>query len=504
MTKAEIEGLLLGFGLHAADAALCALLASCLHRIHCNVSKTMLIVVGTYSEQLGHVTGKGDGLYVLELDDETLTLKSNVEHDTAANTFFFGRPQLGPASGRLGLANPTYLIAHEPKGAKDATSVVIYVVDEREDHPGTLRALTLNKRTGELSPLGDEHDIVAADDRPHEGGACCHVMVTPDEKYVLAANYLCGSLVVVGRREDGSLDSDDVRYYRLDGTPVKVDDDVTITFPGPNANRQDRAHAHMVLYSKGSESDSILVPDLGSDCVWSIPYVGPRISGGPLGTPIATGYDPVLAGGGPRHAVLHPNPTIRKIYVAYELTSLVASFDIDEKTGAIVSSSMPSYSRPNVCNVLAGTKSHSFYSDASAASTSEEDRRAYEQFLRYDSKKESVPTCADKDTSVAAIRITPDASHLLVSSRIVNGEGTISALPLLENGDLNPQFSAKIRGVLGRTPRDFVVMDGPTTAPTIIAASQDTDEIVVLREGEEAVILTKDAPTPVCLCVVPT
>ena len=463
--------------------------------------ETMLIVVGTYSEKLGHVTGKGDGLYVLDVDGETLTLKSNEEHDTAANTFFFGRSQhqLGPSSGRLGLANPTYLIAHEPKGVKDAVSVVIYAVDEREDHPGTIRALTLNKRTGELSPLGDEHDIVAADDRPHEGGACCHVMVTPDEKYVLAANYLCGSLVVVGRREDGSLDSDDVRYYRLDGT-----DDVTITYPGPNVNRQDRAHAHMVLYSKGSESDSILVPDLGSDCVWSIPYVGPKGSGGPLGTPIATGYDPVLAGGGPRHAVLHPDPNVRKIYVAYELTSLVASFDIDEKTGAIVSSSMLSYSRPTVCNVLAGTRSDSFYSDASSASTSEEDKRGYEQFLRYDAKKESVPTCADKDTSIAAIRITPDASHLLVSSRIVNGEGTISALPLLENGDLNPQASARIRGVLGRTPRDFVVMDGPITASTIIAASQDTDEIVVLRDCEEAVILTKDAPTPVCLCVVPT
>ena len=298
---------------------------------------------------------------------------------------------------------------------------------------------------------------------------------------------------------------DDVHYYRLDGTPVKrADDDVAITYPGPNANRQDRAHAHMVLYSKGSESDSILVPDLGSDCVWSIPYVGPKSSGGPLGTPIATGYGPVLAGGGPRHAVLHPDPNVRKIYVAYELTSLVASFDIDEKTGAIISSSMPSYSRPNVCNVLAGTRSNSFYSDASAASNSEEDKRGYEQFLRYDTKKENVPTCADKDTSVAAIRITPDASHLLVSSRIVNGEGTISALPLLENGDLNPQVSARIRGVLGRTPRDFVLVGGPTTAPTIIAASQDTDEIVVLREGKEAVILTKDAPTPVCLCVVPT
>jgi len=462
----------------------------------------MLIVVGTYSEKLGHVAGKGDGLYVLDVDDETLTLKSH-RHETTTTTTFFGRPQLGPcSSGRHGLANPTYLVAHEPKDTSDG-KVVIYAVDEREDHPGTLRALTLDKRTGELSPLGDEKDIIAADDRQHEGGACCHVMVTPDENYVLAANYLCGSLVVVGRREDGSLNSDDVHYYRLDGTPVKrVDDDVTITYPGPNANRQDRAHAHMVLYSKGSESDSILVPDLGSDCVWSIPYVGPRRKGcgGPLGTPVATGYDPVLAGGGPRHAVLHPDPSVRKVYVAYELTSLVASFGIDEKTGAIISSSVPSYSRPTVCNVLAGRRSDSFYSDASEASASEENEKDFGKSLQHEAKKESVPACSDKETSVAAIRMTPDASHVLVSSRIVNGEGTISALPLLENGDLNPQVPARIRGVLGRTPRDFVVVG----LPAVVAACQDTDEIVVLQEGEEAVLLTKDAPTPVCLCVVPT
>ena len=464
----------------------------------------MLLVVGTYSEKLGHVTGKGDGLYVLTIDD-TLTIKTEDQEESSSSATFFGKPQLGPSSGPQGLANPTYLIAH---GSKDNKRTVIYVVDEREDHPGTLRALTLDKETGELSPLGGVEDIIPADDRPNEGGACCHVMVTPDEKYVLAANYLCGSLVVVGRRTDGSLDSNDCHYYRLDGKPVKrADDNGVITYPGPNANRQGRSHAHMVLYSRGTESDSVLVPDLGSDCVWSIPYIGAGSDDGPLGTPVATGYDPVLAGGGPRHAALHPDPNVRKVYVNYELTSLVACFGIDEKTGAIASSSSASYSRPTICNVLAGTRSDSFFSGASKDSISEDCKKMYECFLqRNDMEQSGVPMCSDEKTSTAAIRVTPDGSHVLVSSRIVNGEGAISALSLQKNGDLNSQIPAKIRGVIGKTPRDFIIVDGrEETEPTvIIAAAQDTDEIAVLREGKNPVLLTKNAPTPVCLCVIPT
>ena len=130
----------------------------------------------------------------------------------------------------------------------------------------------------------------------------------------------------------------------------------------------------------------------------------------------------------------------------------------------------------------------------------------YERFLQRDDLKESgVPTCSDEKTSTAAIRITPDGSHVLVSSRIVDGEGAISALSLQKNGDLNQQIPAKIRGMIGKTPRDFVLAGGGEQIdPAVISAAQDTDEIVVLREGEEPVLLTKNAPTPVCLCVVPT
>ena len=37
----------------------------------------------------------------------------------------------------------------------------------------------------------------------------------------------------------------------------------------------------------------------------------------------------------------------------------------------------------------------------------------------------------------------------------------------------------------------------------VLVANQDTDEIVLLRDGEDPRVLTKGAPTPVCLCIVP-
>ena len=52
-------------------------------------AKEVVIVVGTYSEKLGHVDGKGAGLYVLRLDREKLS----VVPDEAA----FGKAQLGGA-----------------------------------------------------------------------------------------------------------------------------------------------------------------------------------------------------------------------------------------------------------------------------------------------------------------------------------------------------------------------------------------------------------------------
>ena len=57
-----------------------------------------------------------------------------------------------------------------------------------------------------------------------------------------------------------------------------------VSYPGPNAARQERAHAHMALFSAGSDGVTLLVPDLGSDTIWCLPYDSASVET-PLGAP---------------------------------------------------------------------------------------------------------------------------------------------------------------------------------------------------------------------------
>ena len=54
----------------------------------------LLVLVGTYGEKLGHVDGKGEGVYALLLDRTTLA-----PHVAAAASPYHAKPQLGEAVG---------------------------------------------------------------------------------------------------------------------------------------------------------------------------------------------------------------------------------------------------------------------------------------------------------------------------------------------------------------------------------------------------------------------
>ena len=61
----------------------------------------MYIYCGTYGEKLGHVSGKGSGVYVIDIDATTLTVS-----EPAADGSFLGKPQLST------LTNPTYITSY--------------------------------------------------------------------------------------------------------------------------------------------------------------------------------------------------------------------------------------------------------------------------------------------------------------------------------------------------------------------------------------------------------
>ena len=115
------------------------------------------LLVGTYGEKLGHVDGKGKGVYAVRFDRETLSLVPFTP--TAGLT----TPQLGGASG---LVNPTWLTSC-------GDGKVLYICDERGDGPGNLAAVSVDAATGALALLNS----IPADDRAG-GAACCHASVT--------------------------------------------------------------------------------------------------------------------------------------------------------------------------------------------------------------------------------------------------------------------------------------------------------------------------------------
>lgn len=277
-----------------------------------------LIVIGTYGEKLGHVDGKGRGLYCILFDSASRRLVTGPP-DLPFEVPFLGLPQLGGAGGLL---NPTYLSKHRGEDG----SLQLYVVDERYDGDGgSLLAVKLNEATAELTPLGGKVQV--------GGAGTCHVMVAHGGKHVLVANYMGGSVAAIERRADGSLGS---RCALIVFPPTSPLPGLAtpITFPRRNVARQEQAHAHMVQMSG---ADTILVPDLGSDVVWNLKYLVDEVN--PLKIVSAGAVHESLAGGGPRHLALHPSLPI--CYVAFELTSLVAAFAIDPANGTISGAPLP-------------------------------------------------------------------------------------------------------------------------------------------------------------------
>src|SRR3954469_7068350 len=181
-----------------------------------------------------------------------------------------------PASGvltRLGVAartpSPSFLAQHP-------TLPILYAVNEL-DADGTVSAFTV-AADGELTPLSVQ---------PTGGSDPAHLSVTADGRFLLVANYSSGSVAV----------------HPLDpeGAQGERSDLLDLAGSGPDAERQDGPHAHMVL----PDRDCVLIADLGSDRVWRARR--DQVSGGLTMLAPAVTAKP---GTGPRHLRLAPHGTM--------------------------------------------------------------------------------------------------------------------------------------------------------------------------------------------------
>ncbi|WP_329129527.1 lactonase family protein [Streptomyces sp. NBC_01476] len=226
-----------------------------------------LLYLGTYTTD-----GGGNGVGLASYDSRTGAL-------TAAGT-------------RDGVANPSFL-------ARSADGSRLYAVDEQAK--GAVTAMSVGADGG-LEVLGAQST---------GGSGPCHLSVHSGGRHLLSANYDSGSIAVHPLAADGGV--------------LPRTDLVQHTGSGPDPDRQDGPHAHMVLSDPAGAY--VLAVDLGTDTVYTY-RLDPA-----AGKLAAVSQAPVEPGSGPRHLAFHPSA--RFAYLANELGDSVIVCGYGPGTGAL-------------------------------------------------------------------------------------------------------------------------------------------------------------------------
>lgn len=233
--------------------------------------KELLVYVGTYTD------GKSEGIYLYRMNLAT----GEMERQSTAQS-----------------SNPSFL-------AIDPSRKFLYAANESGQFLGKkgggVTAFAIDQTTGALSKLNEVGSP----------GVPCHVSVHPSGKFVLAANYGGGNIVMYPVRADGRLEeASDVAQH---------------TGKGANPKRQEGPHAHSVMLDAAGQY--AFAPDLGIDkvMIYKVDAVkGKLISNGALET---------KPGAGPRHFDFHPTGNFA--YVINELDSTLMACAYDKAKGSL-------------------------------------------------------------------------------------------------------------------------------------------------------------------------
>ena len=179
------------------------------------------VYVGTYSQPILFGTGelfkgKGKGIHQYDLDLET--------------------GELEEAAPPMEAVNPSYLVQSHDRN-------FLYAVNEMKEYQG--------KPQGSLSAykISGDGKLQLLNRVPTGGTDPCHVNISPDDRCVMVANYMSGSICSYGVAEDGFLEKPWIfsQYYGR----------------GADAKRQMGPHAHSVVLTP--DGRNAVVSDLGTD-----------------------------------------------------------------------------------------------------------------------------------------------------------------------------------------------------------------------------------------------
>ena len=195
-------------------------------------------------------------------------------------------------SGLTGISNPSYQVV-------SADGERIYSVGEDDGLTSTAHALSFDKAKGELTLMNAQLT---------QGGAPCYIIIAPDGKSVVTANYMGANISFIPLEASGRLTEN-----------VKT---IAFTGEGEIKNRQDQPHLHCVEFTP--DGKHLLANDLGTDKI----HIFPLNSDGKLDE--KAGFDVNLEpASGPRHICFSKDG--RFAYLINEISGKVTTLSYDGK-----------------------------------------------------------------------------------------------------------------------------------------------------------------------------
>lgn len=326
------------------------------------------LLVGTYTNNCDKI-----GIYNYHLEVKS---GNSLLHGTTAN-----------------ILNPSYL-------ALSSDNKHLYAVNE-SGATSTATSFSYDGKTGTILFLNQQVT---------NGADPCHIIT--DDKNVITANYSGGNITVFFKNADGSL-TEAKQVLQLSGN-------------GPNKERQEASHLHMVAFSK--DHKYVLAVDLGADKIYVYDY------NADASKDILTfkGNVSVKPGAGPRHLTFDADG--KYVYVLNELD------------GGLLT-----------------------YSFSKGALTLVDDTSV-------------MPKDYTGDFGAAAILLSPDGKFLYATNRAE--ANTISVFKVLKNGKLELKETIS---TLGKGPRSFVI---DPTGNLLLVANQHSNEVVIFKRDKKTGRLT--------------
>ena len=360
-------------------------------------AEPITLYIGTYTQREAFVDGKAEGIYVYHFDSTsgTLTYEATV--------------------AGAGTINPSFLTLAPDQGC-------LYVVNEitggRGPH-GTVSAFASDPETKGLTFLNQQST---------HGLAPCYISIDPTGRYALVANYETGSVCVLPLTPEGRLE--------------EATDVVQFHGSGPDPQRQEGPHAHMIV--PGPDGRFIFVVDLGNDRIMVYHL---DLEQGKL-VPAEPAWTQLPPGTGPRHLAFHPQRQFA--YVISELQSTVTVLRYDAQHGS--------------------------FQERQTLST--------------------LPAGFNGQNLGAEIRVAPSGRFVYASNR-----GHDSIVIYAVNGLTGDLSVVRHEPTQGVGPRYFSI---DPSGNWLLAANQDSDTVVTFRIDQDSGKLKPtrhvvQVPTPVCL-----